>query len=186
MFELFITMLERLGIIVMIAFILTRLKFLRGLIVQKKFSNRQQWMSILFFGFFGVIGTYSGMTLSIETQQFDRWASELSADEAIANSRVIGVVIAGLLGGDKVGIIAGVRRLTLGGFTAIPCGTASILASAIHSLALLLMGKPIDSGDCIMGCDDVFILNEEKLLDFAYSRYIYDDDDSDIYLKCTN
>ncbi|MGE7623761.1 LytS/YhcK type 5TM receptor domain-containing protein [Viridibacillus sp. NPDC096237] len=135
MFELFITMLERLGIIVMIAFILTRLKFLRGLMGQEQLSKRQQWMAILFFGFFGIIGTYSGMTFSIETQQFNRWASGLTADEAIANSRVIGVVIAGLLGGYKVGIgaglIAGIHRLTLGGFTAIPCGSASILAGAI-------------------------------------------------------
>src|SRR5690606_36387312 len=78
---------------------------------------------------------YSGLSFNTDTLQINRWASELASDEAIANSRVIGVVLAGLLGGYKVGIgaglIAGIHRFTLGGFTAIACGTASIIAGVI-------------------------------------------------------
>ncbi|WP_210364020.1 sensor histidine kinase [Bacillus sp. REN3] len=135
MFELLITMLERLGIIVTIAFILTRFRFFRGLIYNDKLNRRQQYLAIVFFGFFGIIGTYSGMSFNTETLQFNRWAAELASDEAIANSRVIGIVIAGLLGGYKVGIgaglIAGLHRFTLGGFTAIACGLAAIVAGII-------------------------------------------------------
>ncbi|MBT2637627.1 sensor histidine kinase [Bacillus sp. ISL-39] len=135
MFELLITMLERLGIIVTIAFILTRFRFFRGLIYHDSLNRRQQYLAILFFGFFGIIGTYSGMSFSTDNLQFNPWAADLASDEAIANSRVIGIVIAGLLGGYKVGIgaglIAGLHRFTLGGFTALACGLAAIVAGII-------------------------------------------------------
>lgn len=135
MFELLITMLERLGIIVTIAFILTRFRFFRGLIYHDSLNRRQQYFAIVFFGFFGIIGTYSGMSFSTDTLRFDPWTADLASDEAIANSRVIGIVIAGLLGGYKVGIgaglIAGLHRFTLGGFTALACGLAAIVAGII-------------------------------------------------------
>lgn len=135
MFELLITMLERLGIIVTIAFILTRFRFFRGLIYHDSLNRRQQYFAIVFFGFFGIIGTYSGMSFSTDTLQFNPWAAGLASDEAIANSRVIGIVIAGMLGGYKVGIgaglIAGLHRFTLGGFTALACGLAAIVAGII-------------------------------------------------------
>jgi two-component system, LytTR family, sensor histidine kinase LytS len=135
MFELTITMLERLGIIVTIAFILTRFQFFRDMIYREQLDRRQQVTAIIFFGFFGIIGTYTGLSLSTESLQFNRWTADLAADEAIANSRVIGVVLAGLLGGYKVGIgaglIAGIHRFTLGGFTAFSCGLASIIAGII-------------------------------------------------------
>lgn len=138
MFELLITMIERLGIIVMIAFILTRFRFFRDMIYQEQLHRKQQITAILFFGFFGIIGTYTGLTLNIASQQIDPWAIDLTTDEAIANSRVIGVVLAGLLGGYKVGIgaglIAGIHRFTLGGFTAISCGIAAIVAGIISSM----------------------------------------------------
>jgi len=136
--ELLVTMVERIGIIVTIAFILTRFHFLRNMLNQERLDKKQQGTAILFFGFFGIIGTYTGLSVSTESLQISRWASELATEEAIANSRVIGVVIASLLGGPKVGIgaglIAGIHRFTLGGFTAIACGLATIIAGILTSL----------------------------------------------------
>jgi two-component system, LytTR family, sensor histidine kinase LytS len=138
MFDLLITMVERLGILVTIAFILTRFPFFRDMIYQERLNQKQQWTAIVFFGFFGIIGTYSGLTLSTDSLQFNRWNSGLNTDEAIANSRVIGVVLAGLFGGYKVGVgaglIAGIHRFTLGGFTAISCGLATIIAGLISGI----------------------------------------------------
>ncbi|WP_423800221.1 LytS/YhcK type 5TM receptor domain-containing protein [Neobacillus sp. SAB-20_R2A] len=135
MFELLVTMVERLGILVMIAFVLTRFPFFRDMIYREELNRKQQVLAIVFFGFFGIIGTYSGLTLSTNSLQFNRWISELNSDEAIANSRVIGVVLGGLLGGYRVGIgaglIAGLHRFTLGGFTAISCGLATILTGIL-------------------------------------------------------
>jgi two-component system, LytTR family, sensor histidine kinase LytS len=138
MLNLLITMVERLGILVMIAFILTRFPFFRDMIYQETLNKRQQFNAIVFFGFFGIIGTYSGLTLNTDSLEINRWTSDLNADEAIANSRVIGVVLAGLLGGYKVGLgaglIAGIHRFTLGGFTGISCGLATIIAGILAGI----------------------------------------------------
>ncbi|MDL4842701.1 sensor histidine kinase [Aquibacillus rhizosphaerae] len=135
MLVLLLTMLERLGIIVTIAFVLTRFKFFQDMIYQNQLRKSQQLTAIVFFGIFGIIGTYLGVTLNTETSAFNRIVGNLTADEAIANSRVIGIVIAGLLGGYRMGIgaglIAGIHRFTLGGFTGLSCGLAAIITGII-------------------------------------------------------
>ncbi|CEG26490.1 sensor histidine kinase [Bacillus sp. B-jedd] len=138
MFELLLTMVERLGILVMIAFILTRFPFFRDMVKLGELNRRQRAIAIVFFGSFGIIGTYSGLTFDTASLELNKWAYGLNSDEAIANSRVIGIVLAGLLGGSRVGIgaglIAGIHRFTLGGFTAISCGSATILAGFLSGL----------------------------------------------------
>ncbi|WP_338786703.1 sensor histidine kinase [Metabacillus sp. FJAT-53654] len=135
MFVLLLTMLERLGIIVTVAFLMTRLPFFRHMIDRNEISRKQQYYAIIFFGVFGIIGTYSGITFDTSSLQFDRWAYALNSEEALANSRVIGIIIAGLLGGYKVGVgaglIAGIHRFSLGGFTGLSCGLSAILAGIL-------------------------------------------------------
>ncbi|GGD01168.1 sensor protein LytS [Thalassobacillus devorans] len=135
MFELLLPMLERLGIIVTVAFIITRFRFFRELMDKKAITLRQQAAAILFFGIFGIIGTYTGITFDAESTEFGRWATDLAETEAIANSRVIGIITAGLLGGYKIGIgaglIAGLHRYSLGGFTALACGISAIIAGIL-------------------------------------------------------
>lgn len=132
MFELLLLMLERLGLIVMLAFIATRMRFFRVMVKSTQLTRKQTWTAILFFGAFGIIGTYSGVTFQAESLVLQRITFGIQEDAAIANFRVIGVVLAGLFGGYKVGLsaglIAGVHRMLLGGFTAFSCGIATIIA----------------------------------------------------------
>ncbi|MBD2868022.1 sensor histidine kinase [Paenibacillus arenilitoris] len=174
MFELLITMLERLGIIVTIAFILTRFRFFRDMISKEGLNWKHRFTAILFFAAFGIIGTYTGVAFNANTYTLHPWANKLSPDEAIANFRVIGIVLAGMLGGYRIGLgaglIAGLHRFTLGGFTAVPCSLASIIAGvlsgalhrksavvnpgvslmigsvaeALQMLIILLLAKPFD------------------------------------------
>lgn len=145
--DLLIIMLERVGIIVAVAFILTRLPFFESLIHHDELNRKQQVTAVLFFGFFGVIGTYFGVAFNTNTLNFNSVAMQVATDEAIANSRVIGVVVAGLLGGYRLGLgaglIAGIHRMTLGGFTAISCGTSTILAGILAG-AFYKRGKKIN------------------------------------------
>lgn len=131
-------MFERLSMIVMMAFLLTRLSYFRKLIEHQEIGRTQQWTIMLIFGMFGIIGTYTGLTVHVETTEISKWAFSLKEEEAIANSRVIGVVIAGLLGGWRVGLgaglIAGGHRLLLGGFTAAACGISTMVAGLIAGL----------------------------------------------------
>lgn len=136
--DLLVIMLERVGMIVAVAFILTRFQFIKNLVHRDKLNRKQQIAAILFFGFFGIAGTYFGVALDTNTLHFNSVATVLSSEEAIANSRVIGVVVAGLLGGYRVGIgaglIAGIHRMTLGGFTAVSCGLSTIIAGAVAGI----------------------------------------------------
>jgi two-component system sensor histidine kinase LytS len=135
MWELVLVMIERLGIIVTVAFVMTRFKFFRHLIEKREISRTSQVSVIVMFGLFGIIGTYTGIKVNLEQATYLRWVVDIGEGEAIANSRVIGVVVAGLLGGWKVGVgagvIAGVHRYFLGGFTNVACGLSTIVAGAI-------------------------------------------------------
>ncbi|MEL3973532.1 sensor histidine kinase [Rossellomorea oryzaecorticis] len=129
-------MIERLGIIVTIAFVMTRLGFFRKLIEQRSNVKISQTMLIiLLFGFFGIIGTYTGLIVNAEVDEYAKWQLRLQENEAIANSRVIGIVAAGLLGGPWIGLgaglVAGVHRYFLGGFTAFACGVSTIIAGLL-------------------------------------------------------
>lgn len=135
MFELMLIMLERLGLIVMLAFIATRLRFFRDIVSQSVLSRKQEYTAIVFFGAFGIIGTYSGVTFQAEPFLLQRLTTDIFNNEAIANFRVIGVVLGGLFGGYKVGaaagVIAGGHRMLLGGFTGFACGIATIAAGIL-------------------------------------------------------
>ncbi|MBB3905848.1 sensor histidine kinase [Anoxybacillus rupiensis] len=138
MWQLCLSMVERLGIIVMVAFLLTRLPYFRRLIYHQEVDGMQRFIIMVIFGIFGIVGTYTGLTVRVETFEIMKWPWSLKENEALANSRVIGVVIAGLLGGWKVGLgaglIAGIHRLFLGGFTAVACGISTMAAGAIAGI----------------------------------------------------
>ncbi|MBM7542038.1 LytS/YhcK type 5TM receptor domain-containing protein [Amphibacillus cookii] len=138
MLEILFMMLERLGIIVTIAFVVTRLQFSRNMLTVTKMTTKQTYAAMVFFGVFGIIGTYSGFALSLDTFQYERSLLGIETNEAIANFRVIGVVLAGIFGGYKVGggagLIAGGHRFLLGGYTGLACGLASIIAGLLGGL----------------------------------------------------
>ncbi|HLS60436.1 MAG TPA: LytS/YhcK type 5TM receptor domain-containing protein [Virgibacillus sp.] len=132
MLDLLLIMFERVGTIIAIAFILTRFAFFKNMIRHDKLDGQQEIKAILFFAMFGIAGTYLGFTLNTTTLEFNSAIQGVVQEEAIANSRVIGVVIAGLLGGYRVGLgaglISGIHRMMLGGFTALACGISTIIA----------------------------------------------------------
>lgn len=138
MVDLLIPLIERLAILVMIAFILTRFPFFRDMIYSNKLTKKQQIFAILFFGAFAIISTYTGISLNLDSLHIDTGISTLTEDEAIANSRVVGILIAGLLGGYRVGIgvglIAGIHRFMLGGFTAFSCGLSAIISGVLAGM----------------------------------------------------
>lgn len=76
----------------------------------------ERFMLSILFGIIGILGTYMSLPANYG---------------ALANSRIVGVVAGGLLGGPMIGlaagIIAGGHRFLLGGATALSCGIASAL-----------------------------------------------------------
>jgi sigma-B regulation protein RsbU (phosphoserine phosphatase) len=96
-------------------------------VLAKKADWRDQIIVVLFFGGFSVLGTYIGI----------RFPSG-----AIGNVRDLGPMIAGFTGGPLIGLgaglIGGIHRYFLGGFTRIPCSLATILAGLIAGIVYKL------------------------------------------------
>lgn len=111
--ELLIEMLERMSVAATVAFILAQMSIFRRIIYRKILLKERVLLSLL-FGMFGILGTYAGIPIV----------------DALANSRAIGVMAAGLIGGPSMGVIAGLiaggHRYFLGGFTAFSCALANV------------------------------------------------------------
>lgn len=116
-------MIERMSVAATLAFVLSQFAIFRRMIYRQG-SLREQSTITLMFGMIGILGTYSGIPIG----------------DALANSRVVGVMAAGLIGGPimgvSAGLIAGGHRYLLGGFTAFSCGIANVceglLAGMVH------------------------------------------------------
>ena len=92
--------------------------------IQRVMLNKGHWRDIVIFiaifGGFSIFGTDVGIPL---------------ASGAIINIRDFAPIMAGLTAGPlvglAVGLIGGLHRLLLGGFTCIPCGLATVIAGLI-------------------------------------------------------
>lgn len=113
---------DKVGMIVLLAFILSKVKLFRKLIAKNNVGYVEKLLLGIFFGVVGIIGTYTGIQVK----------------GALANSRVIGVFVGGLLGGPFVGItagvIAGLHRWAIGGFTAFACAVSTIVEGTLAGI----------------------------------------------------
>lgn len=134
MFALLPLMLERVGILIIVAFVLSRMKSFRQ-VIHNEHGLKAKAVMIVIFGVFGIISNYTGVEISHGGIRSQEWITEINSDDAIANTRIMGITIGGLLGGPIVGIgaslIAGLHRLSLGGFTAVACSVSTIFAGFV-------------------------------------------------------
>jgi len=106
--------------------------------VQRVISQKANWYDTLFFillfGGFSIFGTYTGIVLP---------------SGAISSIRDLGPLVAGLVAGPLVGLgaglIGGIHRYLLGGFTCVPCGIATVLAGLIGGIVYLIAKKKLIS-----------------------------------------
>ncbi|MCT8976335.1 histidine kinase [Clostridium sp. CX1] len=120
---IYIQMLERMALIALAAYIYNQSHIFKNLIKDELTVTDKVGM-IVFFSLLGIIGTYTG----IELEPY-----------AIANTRPIGAIVAGYVGGPIVGVIvgaiSGTHRYLLGGFTALACGIAAVVEGLTGALA---------------------------------------------------
>ncbi len=98
--------------------------------LDKKLNAVDQLILAVIFGIFAIYGTYSGVHTS----------------GAIANIRNLGPMMAGFIGGPWVGLgaglIGGIHRYFMGGFTAIPCALGTTISGvAAGVMYMLFKGK---------------------------------------------
>ncbi len=122
--EILLNLLKEMAVFLVIAYIFSKTPVFK-LLLTKDFLFTDYLMLYVFFASMAIIGTYFGIPVH----------------DAIANNRVIGAAIAGLIGGPvlgfSVGLTAGIHRYFLGGFTALACGLSTtlegLLAGAVHA-----------------------------------------------------
>ncbi|GED29676.1 LytS/YhcK type 5TM receptor domain-containing protein [Brevibacillus centrosporus] len=123
--NLTLLLIERMGILLTLAFILTRIPLFRQLLDREVHAGTSISYSLM-FGLFGIAGTYAGVVIKEDSFSPAFWIFALSSEDVIANSTLVGVVIGGLLGGPLVGLgaglIAGAHVYGMGGFAALPIG----------------------------------------------------------------
>jgi phosphoserine phosphatase RsbU/P len=114
--DLSLDLVEKICVVVLFAYIVTRTKYFTQVLGRQSDIKNRVFL-VLVFGGFAIYGTYSGVELP---------------SGAIANIRDLGPMIAGLVGGPVVGLgaglIGGIHRYFVGGFTAVPCALATIIA----------------------------------------------------------
>ena len=112
--NLLIGLIEKACLVLIVVYLMSRTRLFDS-VVTRNLNTRTQIILVIIFGILAIYGTYSG----VETTG------------AIANIRNLGPMIAGLMGGPWVGLgaglIGGVHRYFLGGFTAIPCAIGTVL-----------------------------------------------------------
>lgn len=112
------------AILLIMGNVIPRIQFFR----ETLFRHERSWKDIILlsmvFGGLGILSTYMGININ----------------GAIVNTRVIGVITGGLLGGPWVGLfsglIAGGHRFLydLGGFTALSCGLSTLVEGILGGL----------------------------------------------------
>lgn len=118
-------MLERVGLIIVFAFLMSRWRLFREMLFQEQGMKEKLWLVIIFSAL-SIVSSYTGIKIESGTiHPLNQMIhSTINAEEAIANTRLIGVAIAGIFGGPFVGvcvgIIAGIHRITLGVLLRLP------------------------------------------------------------------
>ena len=136
MWELITQMLSRMTLIITIAFLITRLSIFRKMIYHRV-GIGGLCLLIIIFGLFGIIGNYTALVIEPGSQTIvsNLWNPILESNNAVADTRNIGIIMGGFFAGPIVGIgaalIAGVHRLLMGGFISSSIFWISILGGVL-------------------------------------------------------
>lgn len=118
------TLVNQAGLIAILAFAISQSRSIKRIFTRKKKRRSDLVIIVILFGSLGIMGTYMGIPVH----------------GAIANSRVVGVFVAGLIGGPVAGVlagfIAGFHRwaIDINGFTAFACMLSTILEGLLGGL----------------------------------------------------
>ena len=119
-------LLEQACLVIVVFYLLFQLKFFRRMLDGKPNLLDQLILAIIFGGL-AVYGTYSGVQTS----------------GAIANIRNLGPMLGGFIGGPwaglGAGLIGGIHRYYMGGFTAVPCAIGTITSGLAAGIMYTLL-----------------------------------------------
>ncbi len=107
MFELFILMIERLGFIVLIAYILVQSKIFKNILFNRKALDTQILL-IIIFTIFAILSNINGVEVQNGQVIYRDLTETLLENSSLANTRALTIGISGIIGGPLVGTTVGV------------------------------------------------------------------------------
>lgn len=130
MFSLFILLLERVGLIIIVAYLLMNVTYFKKMMSERsKLSSQIQLLIV--FGLFAAVSNFTGVEIRNNEILSSQIFSKISDDAVIANTRVLTISVAGLIGGPVVGIgvgiVSGITRYLIGGIDAYTYVISSVL-----------------------------------------------------------
>lgn len=124
--EILFRLTQAMSVFVVIAYLYSKSPLFKSLTADS-IRTRDRIYLYLVFSSLSILGTYLGVPVQ----------------DAIANTRAIGPVLAGIIGGPllgmAVGLTGGLHRYSLGGFTAFSCGLATTLAGTLGGIVHLYL-----------------------------------------------
>lgn len=106
MLQLFLHMIERLGMIILIAYLLVQTRLFKHIL-----AKRDQWsvkvQLILIFSVFALLSNLNGVEVSSGEIVVGNLLTSLSPGSSLANTRALTIGISGLIGGPIVGVSVG-------------------------------------------------------------------------------
>lgn len=132
--QLIIVLFERIGMLLVVAFMLTRIPSFRYLLDRELGMKAIVYYSLI-FGLFGIAAGQAGVVISGSEVTSHLWTFRLQDGEMLIGSTLVAVVIAGLLGGPVVGLGAGLivalYLQLLGGQLVLAGSTANLLTGLL-------------------------------------------------------
>lgn len=144
MLDLFILMMERVGLIILLAFLLVNVSYFKRVL-----ENREQFSSkvilIVVFGLFAILTNFTGIEIAGNKIVPSNFLTHISENTSIANARTLVISVAGLVGGPSVGAtvggIAGIHRFFQGSGQGSFYIFSSFLIGLVSGLIRLLLIK---------------------------------------------
>ena len=141
-------LLSNMSLLLLIAYFLSKTENFKNLVTGQKDTLANKLKMAIVFGMIGILATYTGV----------------SVKGALANSRIIGVLVGGLFGGPVVGLVAGCIAgfhrwaINIGGFTAVACGVATVVEGMVGGIVSQRFKKPKITGLMLIlpGCSRKF------------------------------
>lgn len=107
MISLFVLLLERVGFIIIVAYLLLNIPVFKNLLI-----HRNRWsikiLLIVIFGLFATVSNFTGVEIQDGQVILGDIFSSLDPNASLANTRVLTIGISGLIGGPFVGILVGI------------------------------------------------------------------------------
>lgn len=103
---LFLIMMERAGLIILLAYAFVHVPFIKQTLNHPEIK-KHQLILLLLFSFFAIISNFTGVEIQSNLAIVNQTLGKIAQHSSVANTRVLTIGVAGLIGGPVVGIFVG-------------------------------------------------------------------------------